>query len=204
MRRFALAFTLLLISACESSPAEDDGDGETGGSCDAALVDGCECDPEDDQCSDGLECMESGGSSTCGCPDPEGLGCPCGGADDCGGDLECTEGTCTQACGPDTDFDTDIENCGECGRACADAEGSCEGGVCFGKAELGECFVPGGDVSCHDVCGDAGAVCVNACPSGWVGYDSPGCMDTAQEGTCDDLIANPFASTACCCAEQLD
>ena len=53
-----------------------------------------------------------------------------------------------------------------------------------------------------DVCNDLGdgSVCVNACPSGWVGYSSPGCMDPEAEGSCADLIDQPFASTACCCA----
>ena len=46
----------------------------------------------------------------------------------------------------------------------------------------------GGDVSCADVCGDLGdgSVCVNACPSGWVGYSSPGCTDPEAEGSCTD------------------
>ena len=195
---FVALLALAFLPACESSGSGGE-DGETGDGCEAPLADGCECDPGDDQCADGLTCSDEG---VCGCPDPDGLGCPCAGPDDCGGGLECTENTCTATCGPEIDFMTDVENCGECGNACPDADGSCQDGVCFGPAAFAECFVPGGDVSCVDVCNDLGdgSVCVDACPSGWVGYSSPGCVDPEAEGSCTDLIDQPFASTACCCA----
>lgn len=197
----------LALGACESADSDGDGGESTGGDpcADAPGAEGCPCSA--DECDQGLECMDVDGVMQCGCASADGAGCPCGGDEDCG-DLACVEGFCTASCGPDVDFMTDIENCGECGRACPDADGSCQAGECYGAPAYDECFVPGGDVSCEDQCQLLGAAyaCSDACAEGaWVGFDVPGCSEApAQMGTCADLIANPFASVHCCCAEKLD
>ncbi len=156
--------------------------------------------------------MDEGGASECGCADPSGLGCPCDSEADCGvgelGQNVCEGGTCQAPCAPDPNLMEDVANCGECGNACPDPQGSCQAGECYGAAAYGECFVPGGDVSCEDQCQllGEGTVCSEACSDGaWAGFDIPSCMDApSQTGTCGDLIANPFASAHCCCVEKLD
>ena len=140
-----------------------------------------------------VSCGGSGGGADCqgACGDPTPL---------------CQDGTCVAACAPGrercgvdcVDTDTDRENCGRCGHACAPGA-ACAGGLCEGECAGMVC----GGV-CVDTmldpehCGSCTGVCDGAAPLCVAGACAATCGALAEcDGACADTERDPRRCGSC-------
>ncbi len=124
-------------------------------------------------------------------------------------ELECSTGA---ACGGRcVDLTQDDENCGRCGRVCADQGSSwCSAGFC--TPQLTDCIPIGGGITCDEVCEERGNYCTarSTCSNraGEVGSfqvfqnladcESPG--SSSSQGHCGQWLDPNYVSyVRCCC-----
>jgi hypothetical protein len=130
---------------------------------------GCQFVPNSAPCSDGNACTQS---DSC-----KNGWCAAGPAVDCNDDNACTNDTCDPAEGclhaVNTDYQTDPDNCGECGTVCSQKE-TCQGGKCL--ANHGEPCLNNGECL-SNVCrldwDGAGTFCAQDTESCVLAIDAP-------------------------------
>ena len=133
---------------------------------------GCQFQPNSAPCSDNNACTEPG---QC-----QGGWCTPGPATDCDDEDPCTDDSCLPETGcqhaVNTDFQTDHENCGECGVVCADSQ-VCQGGKCL--------------YNHGEPCQDNSACLSNVCRLDW---DGTGTFCAQDSESCVLALDAPSAS----------
>lgn len=144
-------------------------------------------------------------------------GCSCVDGACLGGELECIDGVCSMPdCTPNPDFDTDPNNCGQCGIECIEGrliEATCEAGSCI--PQLGPCHTE--PIACTAACAEIGETCVpDGCRSDDFGsyhtaygfIDEPACESPnggvpveSFDGSCDQEVYTLGGATRCCCTD---
>jgi hypothetical protein len=179
----------------------------TDDSCAPAI--GCQFQPNSATCSDGNACTEEGKCENGWCSPGEAI--------DCNDDDPCTDDSCNSESGcvheVNTDFQTDHENCGECGEVCADVQ-VCQGGKCLNNhGEPCQDNVDCLSIVCRLDWDGAGTFCAKDSESCVLAFDAPSasqieagglrCNGAAHKTCADGVWGQPITCAAGACNDDI-